>query len=148
MNSLVIRSLFTAALAVILFSIGCASAPQPDFSNMPGKFNLHKTQNDLYTVTYTGTTGMTHAQAENIVGQRISTVVLNEGYRYFIVLNKNRTWVTRPGDPNYPPGSVAATDHHVPKIHGDIRLFKKEPKIQTMAVFDAEQTQQNLKAFH
>ncbi|MEM7145354.1 MAG: hypothetical protein AAF591_09475 [Verrucomicrobiota bacterium] len=141
-------SLFSVvALGGILLLGGCETPPEPDFSNLPGKFNLQKIQNDLWSVTYTGTAGMSESRAEAFAGQRVSALCLAEGYSYFIILEKNTIWQQRPGQPGAAPESIAAHEHHVPVVQGQVRFFKDEPDVATTAVFDAAQAQQNLKAF-
>jgi hypothetical protein len=141
-----ISSIFGVAAAAFVIS-GCASAPEADFSNIPGKFNMQKVQNDLWSISYTGVAGMSESRAESLAGQRASALCIAEGYRYFIVLEKSTEWQLRPGQPGVAPESIAAHDHHVPVIKGQVRFFKKQPDVATTAVYDAAQSQQNLKAF-
>jgi hypothetical protein len=142
----ILSSIALIALAAF-FVTGCETPPAPDFSNIPGKFNMQKVQDDLWTVSYTGVAGMSESRAESLAGQRASALCIAEGYRYFIVLEKSTEWQQRPGQPGVAPESIAAHDHHVAVIKGQVRFFKKQPDVATTAVYDAVQSQQNLKAF-
>ncbi|MFV1994941.1 MAG: hypothetical protein ACC661_05850 [Verrucomicrobiales bacterium] len=135
------------AAAAALFVTSCASTPQPELTNLPGDFRLSKIQADLWDVRYTGTAGMRPNQAASIAGQRVSTLCLNQDYHYFLVLERESTWETRPGDPTLPVENIAAHEHNVPILSGQVKFFKKDPKILDKAVYDAEQAQQNLRAF-
>ncbi|MEM8954057.1 MAG: hypothetical protein AAGD22_07910 [Verrucomicrobiota bacterium] len=141
-------SLFSiVALGAICLFSGCETLPEPDFSNLPGKFNLQKVQDDLWSVTYMGTAGMSESRAEAFAGQRVSALCLSEGYRYFIILEKDTTWQQRPAQVGAAPESIAAHEHHVPVVRGQVRFFKSDPNVATTAVYDAAQAQHNLKAF-
>ncbi len=139
---------YTLAAVAAAGLVSCKSLPEPEFVNAPGKFNTSKVQDDLYEITYSGTAGMSAAQAESIAGQRASALCISEGYRYMIVLDHGTTWQDRPAQPGVSPDSIAAGPHKVPIVNGRVRFFEKRPKTETSAVYDATQTQRNLRAFN
>ncbi len=132
------------AMAMLLFLGACASQPEPNFTNMPGDFKVTKIQDDLFDIRYTGAAYTSIDQAKGIAAQRVATLCLNEGYNFFVVLEKKSNWVERPGDPSYSPDHSAAQPHKVPVVDGQIRLFKKKPSVETRAVYDAAQVEKNL----
>ena len=131
--------------AIILTS--CKSTPEPNFTNLPGDFKFTKLQSDLFSVTYTGEAYVTEVQAKKFAGQRVASLCLNEDFNYFIVLDRSSGWVQRQGQLGYAPEHSAAQPHQVPQIKASVRFFKKKPNIETQAVYNAEEIEENLSVF-
>ena len=142
-----LTSIFTL-VAAALFVASCSSKPEPNFVNTPGKFQTNAVQSDLFEITYSGTAGMSTERAMSIAGQRASALCIAQGYQYFIVLEKSAGFEPRPPQPGAAPDSLAAVEHQVPVVKGQLRFFKKQPSIETQAVYDATQTQQTMNAFN
>jgi len=142
MKTLTVLSLVTAAI----FLGACKSTPKPEFTNVPGSFQTTKIQNDLFGIDYVGEVAMSESQAKQYAGQRVSTLCLNEGFEYFLVLNSENTWVDRPAAPGFAPEHPASQPHKVPTVAATVRMFKKEPNIPNAAVYNAKQVETNLRA--
>ena len=141
------KTLTALTLAAAAISLGaCKSTPKPEFTNVPGSFQQTKIQDDLFGIDYVGEVAMSETQAKQYAGQRVSTLCLNEGYEYFIVMNPESTWVDRPAAPGFAPEHPASQPHKVPTVSASVRMFKKEPNIPNTAVYNAKQVETNLRA--
>lgn len=142
-------------LCLAIFLAGCATT---EYSQREGSFwgsgyYDKKLQEGVYKVGYTGNASTRGDAAEDLALLRAADVALQNGYNYFVVIDRaKRTNVsssytplmpyTYKGNTYYTGGY--STDTYTPDIELTVRCYIKKPLDTRQTIFDAGEIKANL----
>lgn len=127
-----------------------------------GRYQSTKVQDSIFRVSYSGNSHVSESSASDNALLRSAEITLQNGYKYFVVLDQNTksdTYVTAGGGSSYTYGSVdkygninaQTTDvgggvdtYHKSTSTMMIQCFHEKPKTRSL-VYDAGQIQSNVK---
>lgn len=154
-------------IAVILFSlcmVGCATAYKR--TGFTGGYNDMKIQDDVFKVSFRGNAYTGSGKVEDFVLLRSAEVALNNGYKYFVIIDEKSAMktsaYTTPVTANTNGvlnsfGNMASYNSqttysggqtyifHKPSSTNTIKCFREKPENIPTIVYDAAQIQDNLK---
>jgi len=161
------KKIICLVVMVILLS-GCATGYQR--KSWTGGYTDMKLQDDIFKVSFRGNAYCHQERAEDFVLLRSAEVALENGYKYFIIIDeKSRTQTsayTTPttaqtygtasayGGPGYASGSYSGTTYysggqtyilHKPSMVNVIKCFKEKPADASLMIYDAEQIKTNMR---
>ena len=147
-NGLVFLSL------AILLSAGCALIyPTPTTYGPYGKLGGYKEtkiQDDVFKVGFYGNAYISSNQAENFALLRSAEFTIENGYRYFVIVDRGteiqtdtNVWST-PDNVFGGQNTHSRTDHK-PRAWLTIQCFKEKPKNISVMIYDAQQVRDNIK---
>ncbi len=154
--------------AIALLVSGCATGYQRQ--GWTGGYTNMKIQDDIFKVSFRGNAYCGQGKAEDFVLLRSAEVALENGYKYFVIIDeKSRTrtsayttpvtaqthgTATAYGGSGYAQGSYSGTTYysggqtyilHKPSTTNIIKCFKEKPENISGIVYDAEQVRNNIK---
>lgn len=154
---------FLAILSAVILIAGCATGYKS--VGFTGGYSDTKLQDDVYEVSFKGNGYTNKDRAKDFALLRASEVALNNGYKYFVVLegeNSTKTQMyTTPAQANTygtvnmygNTGSYSGTTYysggqtfiaHKPQTSLTIRCLKEKPTTNETFVYDATQIKENL----
>jgi hypothetical protein len=147
---------------------GCATGYQRQ--SWTGGYTDMKLQDDIFKVSFKGNAYCHQERAEDFVLLRSAEVAIENGYKYFIIIDERsatrtstyttpvtaQTYGTASvyGGPGYAQGSYSGTTYysggetyviHKPSMTNTIKCFKEKPGNAPVIVYDAEQIKNNIK---
>jgi len=151
-------------IALILILSGCATGYKKQ--GLTGGYTDMKLQDDIYKVGFKGNGYCGVERAENLALLRCAEVALNNGYKYFIILDEKSliqtSSVTTPATANTQgtvnsygtQGSYSGTTtysggqtytYNKPSTSNTIKCFQDKPDNISTFVYDADQIRTNIK---
>lgn len=152
-----------AILIGIIFMSGCATGYKS--VRFTGGYSDTKLQDDVYEVSFKGNGYTGRDKAKDFALLRASEVALNNGYKYFVILEGENTTKTQMyttpvqantyGNVNMygNTGTYSGTTHysggqtfiaHKPQTSLTIKCLKEKPTASEVFVYDAVQIKENL----
>lgn len=153
---------------MVMLVSGCATGYQRQ--GLTGGYTDTKIQDDIFKVNFRGNSYCGLDRAENFALLRCAEVVLENGYKYFVIVDEKsltrtgsyttpvtaQTYGTANvyGGSGYAHGSYSGTTHysggqtyafHKPGTSYTIKCFKEKPTDVAVLVYDSEQIKNNIK---
>jgi len=155
------RQVITLLLVAVLIS-GCATTYH-QYSWRTGGYSNIKIQDDIFKVRFLGNAKCTLGRVEDFTLLRCAEVALENGYKYFIVIDekadKTTGMFTSPASAQTVGTSYGGTYrgtttvyggqtffYQLPQLEKTINCFKDKPDNIPTIVYDAEQIRTNIKA--
>jgi len=152
---------------MVMLVSGCATGYQRQ--GLTGGYKDIKLQDDIFKVSFRGNGYCHQERAEDFVLLRSAEVALENGYKYFIIIDEKsatqtgsyttpvtaQTYGTASayGGSGYAHGTYSGTTHysggqtyifHKPSMSNTIKCFKEKPENIPVMVYDAEQLKNNI----
>jgi len=141
------------SLAVLLLA-GCAlispiPTPYGPYGNTGG-YGETKIQDNVFKVAFSGNAYTSSGQVENFALLRSAEVTIENGYRYFVIVDRGTETQTDTkvwSSPDFVFGGKethSRTDHK-PRAWLTIQCFKEKPENSSTIIYDAGQVRDNIK---
>jgi len=150
-----------ALLVVTILVSGCATGYHRQ--GFTGGYTDMKLQDDIFKIGFRGNAYCGSNKAENLALLRCAEVTLNNGYKYFVIIEGKsgvetslyttpataQTYGTSYGGVYQGTTTVSGGQtytYHKPGASYTIKCFKEKPENTSTIVYDAEQIKNNIKA--